>query len=177
MRQEGSEKDPKPSKPVVARAKTSSRNFGGSSTVNTIKGECFAEAYISTAETTSRQDTRISFAHEDRRGPQSACGAAQEGTPSPQSRIARIAPPGASGFRATRAWYAAEILTWFTAPGSACRVRTSPPLFARTNCLEAASVSASKRHWEARWCATACGEGCAKWCAAAGRRYPRDGTS
>jgi hypothetical protein len=57
-------KDPKPSKPVVAE-QASSCNFGISGTVNTSKGECFAEAYISTAETTPRQDTRIPFAYED----------------------------------------------------------------------------------------------------------------
>src|SRR5215468_9610421 len=102
MRQEGSkQEDPKPSKPVLARA-TKSSNFGSSSTVNTIKGGCFAEAYISTAETPPREDTRIPFAYEDQRWPQSACGAPQEGTSSPHSRVNRIARPRGRGSRATR---------------------------------------------------------------------------
>jgi hypothetical protein len=65
MRQEGS-KEKTPSHPSQSSPEqTSSRNFGGSGTVNTSKGECFAEAYFSTAETTPRQDTRIPFAYED----------------------------------------------------------------------------------------------------------------
>ncbi len=51
------------------------------------KGECFAKAYISTAETSPLEDARVSFAHEDHRWPQSPCGTPQEGTPSPHARI------------------------------------------------------------------------------------------
>jgi hypothetical protein len=53
-----------------------------------IKGGCFAKAYISTAAPPPRQDARVSFAHEDGRWPQSACGAPQEGTSSPHTGIA-----------------------------------------------------------------------------------------
>ncbi len=34
-----------------------------------LKGDCFAKAHISTAETTPREDARIPRAHEDRRRP------------------------------------------------------------------------------------------------------------
>ena len=40
------------------------------------------DALLDHAETPPRQDTRIPFADEDQRRPQSACGAPQEGTSS-----------------------------------------------------------------------------------------------
>jgi hypothetical protein len=38
------------------------------------KGDCFAKAHISTAQTTPRQDPRVPLAHEDERRPQGAGG-------------------------------------------------------------------------------------------------------
>jgi len=63
----------------------------------------------------------------DRRRPQGACGAPQEGTPSAHSRLER----GDWIFRERRGWCDAEILTPYTAPGSAARIPTSPFFFAR----------------------------------------------
>src|SRR5712664_4563580 len=85
------------------------------------KGDCFAKAHVSTAQAPARQDARIPFAHEDRRGPQSACGTPQEGPSSAHSRIAR----GAWIFRARRGWCGAESLTQCTVPGSAARIPIS----------------------------------------------------
>src|SRR5262249_8873010 len=56
------------------------------------KGECFAKAYISTAETPPREDTRVSRAHEKRRRPQGAGVAPQEGPSSAHARVAAWAP-------------------------------------------------------------------------------------
>src|ERR1700739_3644613 len=106
------------------------------------KGDCFAKAHISTAQAPARQDARFPFAHEDRRRPQGACGASQEGPSSAHSRIAR----SAWIFRARRDWFGAESLTPYTVPGSAARIPTSPFFFARTNCRTAALDSASRRH-------------------------------
>ena len=137
------------------------------------KGDCFAKAHLSTAQTPARQDARIPFAHEDRRRPQGAGGASQEGPSSAHSRIAW----GAWIFRAMRGWCGAETLTPYTEPGSAARIPISPFFFARTNCRIAASDSASRRHWAARWCAIASGGACGKSCAAIVWRYLQDGTS
>jgi hypothetical protein len=137
------------------------------------KGDCFAKAHLSAAQAPARQDARVSFANEDRRRPQGACGAAQEGPSSAHSRIIR----DARTFRGKRGWCGAESLTRCTAPGSAGRVLTSLVSFARIKCRRAASALASRRRWAARWCAIACDGKCAKSCAAAARRYPQDGTS
>src|SRR5260370_21926500 len=82
------------------------------------KGGCFAKAHLSTAQAPARQDARFPFAHEDRRGPQGACGTPQEGPSSAHSRIA----PVASIFRARRRWFGAARLAPHTAPGSAARI-------------------------------------------------------
>jgi hypothetical protein len=137
------------------------------------KGDCFAKAHLSTAQTPARQDARIPFAHEDRWRPQGACGAPQEGPSSAHSRIAR----GAWIFRARRGWCGAESLTQYTGPGSADRIPTSQFLFARTNCRTAVLDSASRRHSAARCCAIASGGACGKSCAAIVWRYLQDGTS
>src|SRR5690349_3282315 len=55
------------------------------------KGDCFAEAHVSTAATTPRQDPRVPRPHEDQRRPQSAGSAPQEGTPSAHPRLAQEA--------------------------------------------------------------------------------------
>jgi hypothetical protein len=137
------------------------------------KGDCFAKAHISTAETTPRQDARIPRTHEDRRRPQSSRGAPQEGTPSPHARVA----PGAWIFRARRGSCGAVSSTPCTAPANAAPVPTSPFFFAPINCRSAGSGSASKRRWAVRWCAIACGGGFERSYAAIARKSPRDGTS
>src|SRR5258707_12751775 len=126
------------------------------------KGDCFAKAHLSTAQTPARQDARVPFAHEDRRGPQGACGTPQEGPSSAHSRIA----PVAWIFRARRGWCGAESLTPDTAPGNAARIPPSPFFFARTNCRTAASDSASRRHSAGRGCGIATGGAGGKACGA-----------
>jgi hypothetical protein len=137
-----------------------------------LKGDCFAKAHISTAETTPRQDARIPRTHEDRRRPQSSGGTPQEGTPSPHARVA----PGAWIFRARRGWCGAANSMPCTVPANAAPVPTSPFFFAPINCRSAASGSASKRRWAARWCAIASGGAFEKSCAAIAWRFPQDGT-
>jgi len=134
------------------------------------KGECFAKAYIPTAETPPRQDTRVSRAYEDQGWPQSACGAPQEGPSYPHARVAAEAPRRARSFLVKPSWCGRASLIWCTAPASAARVPTSLFLFAPVDSRSAASGSASKRLWAARWCATACGGACGKSSAATGRR-------
>jgi hypothetical protein len=134
------------------------------------KGECFAKAYISTAETPPRQDTRVSRAYEDQGWPQSAGGAPQEGPSSPHARVMAKAPPRARSFLAKPSWCGKASLIWCTAPASAARVPTSLFSFAPVDSRSAASGSASRRLWAARWCATACGGACGKSSAATGRR-------
>src|SRR5690242_21171712 len=102
----------------------------------TTKGECFAKAYISTAETPPRQDTRVSRAHEDQGWPQSACGAPQEGPSYPHARVVAKAPRRApsclrasGSFLAKPSWCGKASSTWCTAPASAARVPTSLFLF------------------------------------------------
>ena len=46
-----------------------------------MKGDCFAKAHISTAETPTRQDARLPRTHEDEGWPQGTGGTPQEGTP------------------------------------------------------------------------------------------------
>jgi hypothetical protein len=137
-----------------------------------LKGDCFAKAHISTAETTPRQDARIPRAHEDRRRSQGSRGSPQEGTPSPHARVA----PGAWTFRARRGWCGAASSMPSTAPESAARVPTSPFFFAPINCRSAGSGSASRRRWAVRWCAIACGGGFERSSAVTARKFPRDGT-
>jgi len=134
------------------------------------KGECFAKAYISTAETPPRQDTRVSRAYEDQGRPQSAGGAPQEGPSSPHARVMAMAPRRAGSFLAKPSWCGKASLMRCTAPASAARVPTSLFSFAPVDSRSAASGSASRRHWAARWCATACGGGCGKSSAATVRR-------
>lgn len=141
------------------------------------KGECFAKAYISTAETPPRQDTRVSRAYEDQGWPQSAGGAPQEGPSSAHARVMAMAPPRApsclrasGSFLAKPSWCGKASSTWCTAPANAARVPTSLFLFAPVDSRSAASGSASRRLWAARWCATACGGACGKSSAATGRR-------
>ena len=134
------------------------------------KGECFAKAYISTAETPPRQDTRVSRAYEDQGWPQSAGGAPQEGPSSPHARVMAKAPRRARSFLAKPSWCGKASLIWCTAPASAARVPTSLYSFAPVDSRSAASGSASRRLWAARWCATACGGVCGKSSAATGRR-------
>jgi len=148
------------------------------------KGGLFAKAHISTAPTPTRQDARLPRTHEDEGRPQGAGGAPQEGTPSAHPRIIRgarrprpVRGRTGTGFRATRGWCGAESLMLCTAPESAVRVPTSQFFSAPTNCQRAVSASASRRPWEARWCAIVSGGVCARWCAATGWRYPQDGTS
>src|SRR5215831_2774579 len=62
-----------------------------------LKGECFAKAYISTAETPPRQDPRLSRAHEDRRRPQGAGLAPQKGPPSADARVELVSRAPAIG--------------------------------------------------------------------------------
>jgi hypothetical protein len=45
------------------------------------KGDCFAKAHISTAQTPPGQDARLSRTHEDEGWPQSVGGPPQEGSP------------------------------------------------------------------------------------------------
>jgi hypothetical protein len=149
----------------------------------TTKGDCFAKAHISTAQTPARQDARVPRTHEDQRRPQGAGGAPQEGTPSAYPRIVRGAlrlRAAGSGrayrFRVKRGSCGAEILTRCTARESAARVPTSQFSSAPMNCRKAAWASASRRRWAGRWCAIGSGGVCAKWCAATGWRYPQDGT-
>jgi len=52
-----------------------------------LRGEFFAETDVSTQGAPPPQNARLSFAHEDQRGPQSAGGPTQEGTPSPYARL------------------------------------------------------------------------------------------
>ncbi len=134
------------------------------------KGECFAKAYISTAETPPRQDTRVSRAYEDQGRPQSAGGAPQEGPSSPYARVMAGAPQRARSFLAKPSWCGKASLTWCTAPANAARVPTSLYSFAPVDSRSAASGSASRKLWAARWCATACGGACGKSSAATGRR-------
>jgi hypothetical protein len=138
-----------------------------------IKGDCFAKANISAAQAAARQDAWFPRAHEDERRPQGACRSPQEGTPSAHPRVIR----GAWISPARRDWCDGVISMPFIAPGSAARVPTSLFFFARTNCLTAASASASKRRWAARWCAIAFGGGFERSCAAIAWRYLQDGTS
>jgi hypothetical protein len=137
------------------------------------KGDCFAKAHISTAQTPSRQDARLPRTHEDEGRPQGAGGTPQEGTPSPYARVRQ----GAWNFRAKRGWCGAENLTLFTAPESAVRVPTSLFFSASTICRSAVLVSVSRRRLAGRWCAIAFGGASARWCAAIGWSYPQDGTS
>jgi hypothetical protein len=132
-----------------------------------IKENCFAKENLSAAQAPARQDARLPRAYEDQGWPQGAGGAPQEGTPSAHARVI----PGASSFPGWRGWCGGENLTLCTAPGSAARVPTSLFSFARTNCPRAASASASKKRWAARWCAIVSGDGFARWCAAIAWRY------
>ena len=50
-------------------------------------GEFFAETHVSTESAPSPQDTRVSHAHEDCRGPQSTGGSTQKGTPSSYAHL------------------------------------------------------------------------------------------
>ena len=134
------------------------------------KGECFAKAYISTAETPPRQDTRVSRAYEDQGRPQSAGGAPQEGPSSAYARVMAMAPQRARSFLAKPSWCGKASLTWCTAPANAARVPTSLYSFAPVVSRSAASGSASRKPWAERWCATACGGACGKLSAATGRR-------
>jgi|GEM_PF-6853983 len=109
---------------VCARisAKAAERRFGEERGRRAqMKGDCFAKAYISTAQETPRQDARVSRAHEVSGRPESSCGTPQEGTPSPYARVKR-----GGNIRAARASCARRISTLFTATGSAARVPTSP---------------------------------------------------
>src|SRR6201981_4223155 len=90
------------------------------------KGECCAKAYISTAETPPRQDTRVSRAYEDQGWPQSAGGAPQEGPSSPHAGVMAMALPGARSFLAKPRWCGKASLVWGTAPARAARL--PPPL-------------------------------------------------
>jgi hypothetical protein len=136
------------------------------------RGDCFAKANISAAETAARQDTRISRAHEDRRRPQGFGGAPQEGTPSAHARVSRRV----CSFPAKRGLCGGENLTLCIARANAARIPTSLFSFARTNCRKAASGSASRRRWAVRWYAIASGGACERLCAVIARRYPQDGT-
>jgi len=51
------------------------------------KENCFAKAYISTAEAPPREDSRIPFAHENQGWPQSACSPPQEGPSYPHTLV------------------------------------------------------------------------------------------
>lgn len=86
-----------------------------------LKGDCFAKAHISTAETTPREDARIPRAHEVSRWPQSIGGSPQEGTPSPHAVVVLCA----WSFRARRGWCGGAISMPSTALGSADPVPTS----------------------------------------------------
>src|SRR2546423_1267797 len=141
------------------------------------EGDCFAKAHLSTAEATSRKNARIPRAHEESGRPQGACGAPPEGPPSAHTRVAPREPARRGVFRERRGWCDAETLMLCTAPGSAARAHTSPFFFARTTCRKAASASALKKRWEARWCAIASGGACERSCAAIVGRSRRDGTS
>src|ERR1700757_1413470 len=115
---------------TLLRSRRRKRRYsGGGGNVETIKGECFAKAHISTAETTPREDTRVPCPHEDQGWPQSTCGTPQEGTSSPHARVVAAGPPRVLRFRAKHGWCAAAISTASIAPGSASRVPTSPSLF------------------------------------------------
>src|ERR1700756_4952307 len=89
------------------------------------KGECFAKAYISTAETPPREDTRVSRAYEDQGWPQSAGGAPQEGPSSAHARVVVKAPQRARSFLAKPSWCGKASSISSTAPASAARVLTS----------------------------------------------------
>ncbi len=67
------------------------------------KGECFAKAYISTAETPPREDTRVPRAYEDQGWPQSAGGTPQEGPSSPHARVMGGQPISRFGFSIKKA--------------------------------------------------------------------------
>jgi hypothetical protein len=112
------------------------RSIGRNSGVKLLlqrKGESFAKAYISTAAPPPLEDSRVPFTHEDQGRPQSACGAPQEGTSSPYTRVAQASPPGTRNSRGRRGWCAGEILTPYTARENAAPVPTSPCLFAAMN--------------------------------------------
>src|ERR1700730_18542718 len=111
-----------------------------------LKGDCLAKAHLSAAQAPARQDARVSFAHEDRRRTQGACGATQEGPSSAHSRIAR----GAGTCRARRGSCGVEILTPYTAMASAARIPTSRFFFARINCRTADLDSASRKRLAAQ---------------------------
>jgi hypothetical protein len=95
-----------------------------------LKGDCFAKAHISTAETPPRKDARIPRAHEDGRWPQSSGGTPQEGTPSPHALVV----PGAWSFRARRDWCGAASSMPCIALASAGPVPTSSFFFGPINC-------------------------------------------
>src|SRR5262249_16989849 len=123
----------------------------------TKEGDCFAKAHISTAQAPSRQDARISLAHEDRRRPQGSCVTPQEGTPSPYARVNL-----GRSIRAKSGSHRRRNLTPSIAPGSAARVPISPFLYSRTICRKAGLASVSRKPWVARLCAIGSGGACAR---------------
>lgn len=124
----------------AACARRSSGNTCSPSRVSIrrVKGDCFAKAHISAAQTPPRQNARVSFAHEDRRWPQGPGGSPQEGTPSPYARVVpggRIRPPLVS--------FAKRISMPFTVMASAVPIPFLPFSRKRTICRRAALASAS----------------------------------
>ena len=158
-------------------------------------GEFFAETHISTESAPPSQDARVSHAHEDGRRPQSACGAPQEGTPSPYAHLELRMARGRI-FQGSRACCEAPNTKPCMAPVSADRAlsllfssargersrRAAPTPEPPGTTLpgrvrSAASASASRRPWVAQCCAIAFAAASAKSCGAIGRRFLRDGTS
>ena len=147
------------------------------------KGDCFAKAYISTAPSPPRQNSRLPRTHEDKRRPQGSCCTPQKRPPSAYPGIERglrwhlkVQSLLEMTFRAKHGLFAGENLTLFIEPESGAQVPTLLFSFVPISCLAAGSDSASKRPSAARWYAIESGAACEKSFAATGWRYPQDGT-